>query len=440
MVLRIFAVSLVLILTPVASLAQIDADGFVYVSPRFTPGPESAVTVANLGSGVAEVEIEFYTENGTRAGTFLTLLPATVETVSAEVIGATSIGSLVVSSLTPIQVSATLDDEGILQVAAPTDIGTNIIVPFAHGTRGSTVLDLFNPGRTDARLFVFAIGPAGETLAGLDLTLPARANLHKDLRELFPEAAVGNPVDVSHIVVRSPVNFFQPRKDVAASAVVLEYSNVGEGVTSRSDPALTAGTSESGRVSVTRLPLFVEGGGFFSLIQLINAATVPQAVTLRALDQESHLIEGSSNPITVSIGAGGSLRAAAGNLFGFEEGSVHMGSVAIDGTQPIAAVAAIGNTPGSSLSVLPSVTGGSANLLFTTREVDREFYDGVALINPNATDTEVSLAFVRNDGTTVSRSSIEIPAYWQVTRTLAELMPEVREAGFILAGSTSPVK
>ena len=190
---------------------------------------------------------------------------------------------------------------------------------------------------------------------------------------------------------------------------------------------------------MTRLPLFVEGGGFFSLIQLINAGTVPQAVTLRALDQESHLIEASSNPVTVTIGAGGSLRAAVGNLFGFEEGSFQMGSVAIDGTQPVAAVAAIGNTPGSSLSILPSVTGGSTKLLFTTREVDREFFDGVALINPNATDAEVSLAFVRNDGATVSRSSIEIPAYWQVTRTLAELMPEVREEGFILAGSTSPI-
>ena len=179
----------------------------------------------------------------------------------------------------------------------------------------------------------------------LDLTLPARANIHKDLLELFPETAFGNPVDVSHIGIRSPANPFQSRKEIAASAVVHEYRNVGEGVTLRSDSALTAGTAESSRFSETRLPLFVDGVGFFSMIQIVNTATVAQAVTLRALDQESHMIEGSSNPVTVTVNAGGSVRSGAANLFGFEERSFQVGSIAIGGTGPLAAVGAVGNSP-----------------------------------------------------------------------------------------------
>ena len=119
MVLRILAVSLIRILTPVACLAQIGAAGFVYVFPRFTESAESSITATNLNPGVAEVEIDFYKEDGTRSGTFLTLLPSTAETLSAEEIGASSVGSVVVSSLSQIQISATVDNEGISRLPRP---------------------------------------------------------------------------------------------------------------------------------------------------------------------------------------------------------------------------------------------------------------------------------------------------------------------------------
>lgn len=86
-----------------------------------------------------------------------------------------STGAVTVSSSTALQVTATLG--GLVeQEVGPGDAGADIVVPFAHGTRGKTTLDVFNPGRNEARVFVIAVNPEGRALGAGEFVLPPRGN------------------------------------------------------------------------------------------------------------------------------------------------------------------------------------------------------------------------------------------------------------------------
>ena len=391
MLMRFLTVSVYLLLAMQGTvLAQETETAFAYHFPRFTGEAGSQITIVNPGQAIAEAQIQFFTEEGLPTVRFVTLLPTNQLRLSGSELGVGSTGALTVSSATALQVTVALGG-GAEQAVGPGEAGADIVVPFAHGTRGKTSLDVFNPGRNEARVFVIAVSPEGTALGASDFFLPPHGSFHGDISELVGQAVLP-PNDVSHLLVRAPTNVFQVRREVVASALIQEYSNFGADVTTRTDAALSSGNSEATRNSAIRLPLFVDGAGFFSLLQVINTSPSLQSITLRALSEASKLVSGSQNPASITLGAGASIRENVGKIFGFEDGTVAMGSIVVEGSQytTLDAVVALGNTLGTNLVVVGGrPVLGDNDFVFNTRAIDREVYDGITLVNPHSFNADV---------------------------------------------------
>ena len=441
MVLRILALLITALLVhPVSGPAQTSSGEFSYLFPRFTSAAGSELTIANLNNIVVDVEVEFFTESGDRTRKFVTLLPATESRLAPIDLGAKATGSIIVSSSVQIQVTATLAGTSEpLQMVSPADPGTDIIVPFAHGTGGTTLLDLFNHGRTDARLFVSSFGEDGIGFGTREILLPPKGNIHADLSTLVPLETSGAVPDIAYVSVRSPRSIFAAPKEVVASATIKDYRNVGSGVTSRADRGVSPGVSETSRTSTTTLPLFVQGGGFFSLLQVINTSSSSQSITLTARSQDGTIVSGTNNPASITLGPGAATRSSAAEIFGFAFAAFSMGSVAVVGTLPLVATTALGNSSANSLVMIPSETASRANFAFKTDEVNRQVFNGLTFINPGSTQAVVTLTFIRPDGTTITKAPLLIDASMQTTRTLAEILPEVQESGVVAVQSDVPL-
>ena len=414
-----------------------DIDSFSYLFPRFTSTPESAIKIVNLGTGIAEAEVEFFSSDGLVGGLFLTILPATQQTITAAEIGATSVGAVRVQSSASLEVTAVLAEEGgSLEVAEPVAPGSNLIIPFAHGTQGTTSLDIFNLGVSPARLFITAYDPAGLSLGFADEMVDSGAGIHTTLNDLLGDAVVGPPNNVSHVTIRVLSNVFQPAGDIVASALVTGFSDIGNGVGLRTDPAWIPASSDRLEPTATDVPLLVEGAGLFTILQVVNASDSVQTVSLRAIGQDGLNL---ASVVERVLGPNGAIRDRASEIFGLDEESFSMGSVRIEGTEPVTAVSVIGHTTGTSLIVVPDSTLHATELVWSTREEDRNFYDGITLLNRETTAASVLLSFIRADRTTVSSTSLTIPASEQLTRTLAELLPEVLEEGIVVVQSDIPI-
>ena len=207
----------------------------------------------------------------------------------------------------------------------------------------------------------------------------------------------------------------------------------------RGDRGVSPGVAETSRTNTTTLPLFVQGGGFFSLLQVINTSTGPQSITLTARSQDGTVVAGSNNPASITLGAGGATRSSATALFGLAEGSFSMGSVSVVGSLPLVATTALGNSSANSLVMIPSETASHADFAFRTDEVNRAEFNGLTFLNTASTQAELTLTFIKTDGTTITKAPISIEASQQTTRTLAEILPEVQESGLVAVQSNVPL-
>ena len=321
MLMRILTLSICLLLSiPGTGFGQQPEAAFGYHFPRFTGDIASEVTIVNPGPTVAEAQVQFFTEFGLPTVQFVTLLPLNQVRLSGSDLGVGAIGSLSVSSSTPLQVTANFNGIGLEEFVGPGDAGADIVVPFAHGTKGKTFLDVFNPGRSQARVFVIAVSPDGASLGASDFFLPPHASFHGDISTLLGSAVLP-PNEVSHLLIRAPTNVFHVRREVVASVQIEQYSNVAEDVTTRTDVALSEGTSEASRSSAKRVPLFVDGAGFFSLLQVINTSPSLQSIKITAVSEGGTRIPGNRNPATLTLGAGASIRENVSTLFGLEKGA-----------------------------------------------------------------------------------------------------------------------
>ncbi len=430
-------------LSPSPVLAQITSGEFSYVFPRFDAAEGSGILITNLNDGVVEVKIELFFDEGTVSTTFFPTLAGTQSILVPQEEDFGSVGSLVITSAKPVMPWLVFAvGEGPFQTVAPADTAAKVIVPFAHGIRvgdrGSTLLDVFNNSETDARVRITAIEPDGSVLATTEEFLVRKTGLHKDLAGLFPAGSVQAGAEFSHVTVQALTNVFSPRKELAASTVVQEYGDNGLRIPTRGDEAVSRGVRATGQPSQTTLPLIVEGGAFFSVIQIINAGTVPQTVTLTAATGDGTLVAGSTNPTGVVLGAGASTRIRVADAFGMDPSTQAMGWIDINGAQPVVATAGVGTTQGGSLVLVPASNARDTSFALPIRGFSREIFTGLSFMNRNGTPADVTLTFLKSLGSTVTRANLTV-ADGQFTKTLAEVLPEVQEIGFIVGRSDVPL-
>src|SRR5207244_4587557 len=73
------------------------------------------------------------------------------------------------------------------------------------------------------------------------------------------------------------------------------------------------------------------------------------------------------------------------------------------------------------------------------RGTGREFFTGLSLLNPNNSDAHVTLAFVLDQGTTLSTIPITVAHGREQISALSDLFPEAVGNGYILVNSDVPI-
>ncbi|MBI4472314.1 MAG: hypothetical protein HY646_06575 [Acidobacteria bacterium] len=424
--------------TLLVTASPIFAQSSQYVIPKFNSRPQSQLVLSNLSAATVNAEITFY--GSTFARHFFTILPNTQARVTAGNFGLTNFsGSVVVSTPTPISVVASIDDEvgGGFETIGPTRGSSNVIIPFGPGTFGSEEITIFNPDAGTANVVLAAISPNGTTLSGALRNIEGFSTHRESLDSLFPPNPFSSTQrDISHIVIRSANNILGPERRLHAVGTLRNYAAIEDGLAVlRSDPALIPAVPVADAALTAHIPYFVSGGGYETLLQVVNTRDFAGTVTVTIVDMAGVPL---AVPVTLQLRANGSIRENLRNLFNLQE--MVLGSIRIDASLQVIASAGMGNSDVGSFAVIPSAPPTDINFVFSVRAVNREFFTGFAILNLNAFPVSVNLLLMKDDGTAVSRVQQTVQPFSMLTRTVSEFFPEATDSGLIHISADGPIR
>ena len=432
----VLLIGAIAVLTSTAVLTQTTAPGITYTFPNIEM-PGLQLVVSNVSTVDTSVKVTIFNPNGSTAVSFRIPLGAGKQTIvddSALALSSFS-GSAIVESATPISVTATSTRSGSLDSFVPSASSAELVLPFASaGANGDTVVTIFNPGTQNADVLVMLGKANGVLVNGPRIALAARENRSVSLDSLaIPAAELDG---VTHIIVRSLGNVFIPGRAVSAVAKVTSFNN-GSGLV-RADAAFVQGVASDLLSSTAFVPLFVKGFGYFSGIQIVNPTDAPEAVTLVARGPTGANLSGLRNPLTVTVPAHGAYSGDVQQTFNLTADAI--GAISVTGSGRFAAVGILGADGAPSLTAISPAADAASNFIFQYRSVSRSYFSGLTFINSNGAAADVSLTFVTSDGFTVSRAQLSIPAINQVTKTLADMLPEATGSGFLYVSSNRPLQ
>ena len=87
----------------------------------------------------------------------------------------------------------------------------------------------------------------------------------------------------------------------------------------------------------------------------------------------------------------------------------------------------------------PGAPAPSTNFAFATDAPNPQFFTGFTFLNPAGTPATLTIRHLLDDGRAVTRSSLRIDPQSSISRNLTELLPEIRDAGFIHIASDVPI-
>src|SRR6185369_12283766 len=126
----------------------------------------------------------------------------------------------------------------------------------------------------------------------------------------------------SHVKVRSD-------RPVIGHEVVADLAVAGS--SSRRESMALSGQSTAAATSYV-LPQFATGGGWLSLLGIVNGSGLGQEVTLTAYKEDGTLWDIPSNPKRVSLNGNGALRTTVGELFEFPADRLSTGWIEFRGS------------------------------------------------------------------------------------------------------------
>jgi hypothetical protein len=201
------------------------------------------------------------------------------------------------------------------------------------------------------------------------------------------------------------------------------------------DSALISGVPVSGGSTKAVFPLFVQGGDYSTLIQIINSSDVATSATLMVTRTDGQPL--STNPAVVQVPANGSARLGLSTLFSLPAG-LQMGSLEIDSTTPLISSLALASVAQNGILVTPPAEQANTNFAYRTRAADPQSFLGLAFRNTSATVGNLSVVNIPDDGSGVSSTSWTIPPLALASKSLTELLAP-RSPGFVYVTSDVPV-
>jgi hypothetical protein len=406
------------------------AQSETYVYPG--TGANTEFVLGNINDQAVAVTVLFY-DRTTGEGTPHNVVIGSGEQVrfTPESIGlATFDGSAVISADLPLATTASLfESEASFDYLSPVESAVEVVIPMAGAGSSASEILIFNPGDEQARARIILVNEDGQTVSFNDRTIdPKRTNR---------VTVSGDPAAV-YAVIRTS-NFFLGGRPISAAAIVRNFDPPDQSIPDRVDLAYVPGRPVLLEVTSTRLPLFRQGGGFMSVVEVVNDSTSPQTITLTALGLDGQPLTGGNNPASLELAGRAVHTESVEDLFDVSDVAVQTGSILVQGSARLSAAVAIGSTSEPGVAIFPSDPALLEDFAFETREVGREISSLVSLVNPSSQTANVEMTFLLDDATVVSSLSFAIPANSQIASTLADLFPEAQGNGFVLFHSDTPL-
>ena len=434
-ILRLLFVVGVIAAFSAGALAQTAGGGLSYTFPGIeSPGMELVISNINIIDAV--VRVTFFNTDGTTARSLRLTIAAGTQTIVDDTNSSLGLfaGTALVESQTPVSVTATVNRGVELDAVDDAPAASELIIPFVRaGTNANTTLSIFNPNVQTNEVLVMLGTANGTLLNGSRFTLSSKETRFWSLNEASHPVAELNAV--THVVLRSLDSVLTSGRTVSAVAGVRQLTT-GAGVV-HDDVGLVQGVPIGGLSSTALLPLFVQGFGYFTQMQVVNTSDVSQAITLTARSENGAVIPTGRNPLTVSVPAHGSFSGDVLDVFNLTTEMI--GSILITGSNQLTAAALLGGDKSRSLTAIGPAGPVVHRFAFQYRSISRSFFSGLTFYNPSSAEATVSLTFVSNDGSTVSLALLTVPPGNQVTRTLSDVLPEASGSGFIFASSPIPI-
>jgi YVTN family beta-propeller protein len=301
-----------------------------------------------------------------------------------------------------------------LDGAGAVDPSAEFILPFAsEDATGKTEITILNVNADPATATLTLYGPGGAVLASQAVSLPARGLMRQTLSGIFANTDL---TTASHVRVKSD-------RAVIGHELVANYALAGIPV--RRETAALSGQRLSASTAYV-LPQFVNGGGWLSLIGIVNGGGVGQEVTLTAYKEEGTLWNVPNNPKRVSLDGNAALRTTASELFALPADAPASGWIQVDSTLGyISSYIAYGNTTTPSFAAVAGqdTTTASRFEVFSQVAQGIGFFTGLTVVNAGTQDVSLEFYTLRPDGTTVGKSTVTIKAKQRVGKLFSELLP-----------------
>ena len=319
-----------------------------------------------------------------------------------------------------------LDGAGAINAAA------DFVLPFAaENTITQTELTLVNVNADPATATITLYGTDGSTVTSKDVSLPARGLVRQTLTGIFGAMDFSA---ASHVKVHSG-------RPLVGHEVVANYAIAGTSVTR--ETAAFSGQPVTPSTTYI-LPQFATGGGWLSLMGIVNAGGVGQEVTLTAYNDDGTLSNVPTNPKRISLDANAALRTTVGELFSFPADTLTTGWIEVQSSLGfLSSYIAYGNTTSPSFAAVAGTDIGSASRfeVFSQVAEGAGFFTGLTVVNPGTQDANIEFYTLRPDGTTVGKSTFTVKANQRVGKLFRELLPSslLQVGGWAFLRSSQPV-
>ena len=277
-----------------------------------------------------------------------------------------------------------------------------------------TELTIVNPNPARADLTLQLHRADGSILGSTDLAIAPDGLIRQPLTVLFDAVDTS---DASYVRVMGD-------RPLVGLELVANFL-VPETPVKRRESVMLAGQPIDGSEQAL-LSQFVSGFGWMSHVGVVNSGGIGQEVTLTAYRDDGELWDGATNPARLPLEANEAIRFGVGELFGFPPSELRSGWIEVEATLGhVSTFIGLGHGTVPSFALVSGTDLAKAsNLLTVANFVDGEtFFTGLTVNNPGVLDATVDVFVLRDDGTTLGKATLSIPARQTHARLFGDLVP-----------------
>ncbi len=272
---------------------------------------------------------------------------------------------------------------------------------------GSTKIDIVNSNPEDASVTFSVMKADGTTRGSQSRVIGGNGALFADLYQDLFDGIQPDPTD--YVLMKSTKN---------VETFELMQKRTG-------DIATLAGQDLTAGGTVLYSPQYVVGGPWRTGISIVNLDSKPGEATLQLFSEYGMPI---GAPQTIVLAANGKIQIDDPAYFGALEGGVIVeGYVKIvsDGIRLVGSTVFRGLTGVPLSSALPLIYNLQNSMVFSHMVSNDRYWTGLALLNPNASDANLTIEIHGSDGALIDGSSLLIPAHQRSTCLLTEYFPSL---------------